>query len=103
VAEEEKAGSELRRVSRAYVLGLLKAALPPHQISLRKVRMVLQLAVAQGYEPSSLYREAISGRPEGWDKPPAMEVAISPSVEGAPPLKSLAEAKPAREAVSAGE
>lgn len=96
---EKEVAQETRQVSRAYVLGLLKAALPPHQISLRKVRMVLQLAVASGYDPRALYREATADRPEDWDAVPGLDSVVTPSVEGAPPLKSLAEAKGVRDSV----
>jgi hypothetical protein len=91
VEESKRVGEEMRGVSREFLLGLLKAALPPHQISLRKVRMVLKLAVASGVDPSELYRAAIEGRPEDWDVPPALDVAVSREVENSPPLESTAQ------------
>jgi hypothetical protein len=93
VEEVERAGVERKQVSEEFVLGLLKAALPPFRIDYRRVRMVLKLAVALGYEPSSLYRRACEGRSEDWEKPRLADAVVDREVENAPPVESLAEVK----------
>lgn len=83
--ESERAGAELKKVSEEFVLGLLKAALPPYRIDLRKLRMVLKLAVASGYDPVLLYRKALEGRPERWEKPPLADLVVNSEVLEAEP------------------
>ena len=100
--EVEEAASEMKGVSEGFVLGLLRAALPPHRIELSKVRMVLRLAVALGYNPVSLYSQALEGRPEQWEKPPLADVVVMSSVEEAGPVESLADVKRVSEKVRSG-
>jgi hypothetical protein len=91
--ETERAVQESKKVSEEFVLGLLRAALPPFRIDYRRVRMVLKIAVASGYDPSSLYRRACEGRLDSWEKPLLSDEVVNKSVEDAPPLKSLQDVK----------
>jgi hypothetical protein len=91
--ETEQAGQELKKVSEEFVLGLLRAALPSFRIDYRQVRLVLKIAVACGYNPSSLYRRACEGRAENWEKPLLVGEVVNKSVENAPPLESLQDVK----------
>lgn len=97
--EYERAGAELRGVSESFVLGLLKAALPAYRIDLSKLKLVLRLAVALGYDPVLLYRKALEGRPEEWEEPPLAGAVVDASVEAARPVQSLEEVKKAVEKV----
>ena len=94
MANEEKAGAELRQVSQEFVLGLLKVALPPFNIDLAKVRLVLRLAVGLGYDPVLLYQKAVAGRQEGWDEPPLVDELKLGEAE---PVESLAEVQEVKE------
>jgi hypothetical protein len=84
---------ELKQVSEGFVVSLLKAALPPYRIDLRKVRLVLKLAVASGHDPVLVYQKALEGRPERWEKPPLADEVVNASVTEAPPSESLEEVR----------
>jgi len=93
VEDSEKLGEDLRKVSEGFVVGLIKAALPPYRIELRKLRLALRLAVAAGYDPVLLYQRALEGRPERWEKPPLADEVVKGGVEEQPPAESLEEIK----------
>ena len=60
------------RPSRAFLVGMLGAALRPRRISLVEVRRLLRVAAALGYDPVAMYQEAASGRPDVYDPPPLL-------------------------------
>ena len=60
------------KVSREFLVGMLKAALRPSRIDLVEVRRLLRVALLQGLNPVELYQEALQGRPEVYDSPPQL-------------------------------
>ena len=92
MAELEERVGEGRKVSEAYLLGLLKEALPAHRINVNRVKRILKLVVAQGYDPVKLYRQALKDRPPEWDDPPLLgEVTGGQQTPPATSLKETAE------------
>ena len=89
MAELEERVGEGRKVSKGYLLGLLKEALPAHRINVGRVKRVLKLIVAQGYNAVELYREALKGRPPEWDTPPLLGEVTGG--QQTPPSSSLKE------------
>jgi hypothetical protein len=67
---EEKVGE--KRVSRGFLLGLLRAALRPARIEVSEVKKLLKVASLMGYNPVALYNEAVAGRPDEYEKPPLL-------------------------------
>ena len=61
------------RVSRGFLLGILRAALRPSRIDLAEVRKVLQVASVMGYSPVELYQEALQERPDNYAPPPLLK------------------------------
>ena len=89
-ALEERVG-EGKRVSERHLFTLLKAALPAQRISASKVQRILKLAASQGYNAARMYRRAMEGRPDHWEKPPPLGQLMHGKPQKAP--KDLPEAK----------
>ena len=77
---EDRAGGE-PKLSREFLLGQLKAALRPSQVSLNEVRRLLRVIALMGYNVAEMYMEAAEDRPEVYDPVPLLtKVAPKESV-----------------------
>jgi hypothetical protein len=72
----ESPGETQPRVSREFLLGILKAALRPERIEMSEVKKVLLAAQAMGYDPTKLYLEAVEDRPEAYAPPPLLKQVL---------------------------
>ena len=67
---------EQPKVSRGFLLGILRAALRPSRIEVGEVRKVLLAAKAMGYNPVELYQEAVRDRPDSYEPPPLLAAVL---------------------------
>lgn len=58
------------KLSRDFLVGMLRAALRPRRINSAEVRKVLRAIVWAGYRPYELWKEALMQRPDNYDPPP---------------------------------
>jgi hypothetical protein len=78
---EDKTGGREPQLSREFLLGQLKAALRPSQVSLDEVRRLLRVIALMGYNVAEMYMEAAEDRPEVYDPVPLLaKVAPKESV-----------------------
>ena len=61
-----------KKLSRGFLLGMLRAALRVARIDVGEVRKLLRVAAHEGYNPVELYQEAVKGRPDNFDPPPLL-------------------------------
>jgi hypothetical protein len=61
-----------KKLSRSFLLGMLRAALRPARVDVGEVRKLLRVVVMEGYNPVEMYREAVASRPENFDPPPLL-------------------------------
>lgn len=61
-----------KKLSRSFLLGMLRSALRVARIDVAEVRKLLRAISVEGYDPVKMYREAVRGRPEGFDPPPLL-------------------------------
>ena len=64
------------KVSRGFLLGILRAALRPSRIEVAEVRKVLRAAEAMGYNPVEMYQEALETRPDNYAPPPLLKSVL---------------------------
>jgi hypothetical protein len=68
------------KISRGFLLGILRAALRPSRVDLAEVKKVLRVIVVQGYDPVAMYREAVKDRPENYEPVPLLPSLLPPQL-----------------------